>query len=128
MASGTLFNASFDKVIRKESIGNFQRQLAEKKQYLKDAKKEQHKAMALMKVEMQKISTAERELQTLVKAFNTGKTEKENKQLQTKKEKYERYIQTGQQLLAPYTKRLEKLAKDIQTLEDEVHALEQSAA
>jgi predicted nucleic acid-binding Zn-ribbon protein len=126
MSASTFFKVSFNKVICQESLVTLQRQIEEKKAHLVVAKTTYEEAASLRAAEEQKIVTAENGLALLNEKLQKSKNPRVVDQLQTKIKLFEAYIASNRPLIQPLIESHEKLAKDIQTLEDEIHALEQS--
>ena len=113
MPAKTLFNTSFSKTLRRDSVVNFHRSLQAKKTHLQSARNEYEKAAQIIADEEAKIIRAETEL---------GRHE-----LQSKKSALEAYIQTNRATIMPYVTNLASLAANIQDLENEIQDLEKIA-
>ncbi|MBI2786403.1 MAG: hypothetical protein HYX60_08915 [Legionella longbeachae] len=124
MTAPTLFHSPMNGFIHQESVRKYEQQLAKKKNHLMNAQESYHKASDLIDQFKQDVSTAKEELRLLEKALTHSKDSKKIEKLELQKKQYELFIESAPKKLEPIIQRLDRLAENIQKLEDDIKEIE----
>ncbi len=123
MSSSSQPNTVNDKHVQQQSLQNYHRQLARKKNYLNIAKNSYKQAQDLINQLREKILLAKERVNALNSEILNCEDIKKIEELESQKKQYEYSITTAYEKLTPINRRLDELGKNITQLETNISAI-----